>query len=133
MTELPKSPGRMVAQSAISSILNSGYCEEAVIGILHTDVHRFRELIGGRARFRDEELQTIEFATGCSDYDWALAGTFEQLEGVAGPVDSSPLGIEGDKDLVARTPKTIKEAPSKEDAENPKKALEDQGAVVELQ
>jgi large subunit ribosomal protein L7/L12 len=42
------------------------------------------------------------------------------------------LGLKEAKDLVEGAPKTIKEALSKEDAEKLKKALEDQGATVEL-
>jgi large subunit ribosomal protein L7/L12 len=42
------------------------------------------------------------------------------------------LGLKEAKDMVEGAPKTIKEALSKEDAEKLKKALEDQGATVEL-
>src|SRR5579884_1141484 len=42
------------------------------------------------------------------------------------------LGLKEAKDLVEGAPKTVKEALSKEDAEKLKKALEDQGATVEL-
>jgi|SRR5688572_16485327 len=42
------------------------------------------------------------------------------------------LGLKEAKDLVEGAPKTVKEGLSKEDAEKLKKALEDQGATVEL-
>ena len=42
------------------------------------------------------------------------------------------LGLKEAKDLVEGAPKVVKEALSKEDAEKLKKALEDQGATVEL-
>ena len=42
------------------------------------------------------------------------------------------LGLKEAKDLVDGAPKTIKEGMPKEDAAKLKKALEDQGAVVEL-
>ena len=42
------------------------------------------------------------------------------------------LGLKEAKDLVEGAPKTIKEALTKEEAEKLKKALEDQGATVEL-
>ncbi len=42
------------------------------------------------------------------------------------------LGLKEAKDAVEGTPSTIKEAASKEDAENFKKQLEDAGATVEL-
>ncbi len=42
------------------------------------------------------------------------------------------LGLKEAKDAVEGTPSTIKEAASKEDAENFKKQLEDAGASVEL-
>ena len=42
------------------------------------------------------------------------------------------LGLKEAKDMVEGAPKTIKEALTKEDAEKLKKALEDQGATVEL-
>jgi large subunit ribosomal protein L7/L12 len=42
------------------------------------------------------------------------------------------LGLKEAKDLVEGAPKTIKEALPKEEAEKLKKALEDQGATVEL-
>ena len=42
------------------------------------------------------------------------------------------LGLKEAKDLVEGAPKTVKEALPKEEAEKLKKALEDQGATVEL-
>src|SRR5579885_2210337 len=42
------------------------------------------------------------------------------------------LGLKEAKDLVEGAPKTVKEGLTKEDAEKLKKALEDQGATVEL-
>ena len=42
------------------------------------------------------------------------------------------LGLKEAKDLVEGAPKTVKEGLSKEDAEKLKKALEEQGATVEL-
>ena len=42
------------------------------------------------------------------------------------------LGLKEAKDLVEGAPKTIKESLTKEEAEKLKKALEDQGATVEL-
>jgi len=42
------------------------------------------------------------------------------------------LGLKEAKDMVEAAPKTIKEGLSKEDAEKLKKALEDQGATIEL-
>ncbi|HEV7299884.1 MAG TPA: 50S ribosomal protein L7/L12 [Tepidisphaeraceae bacterium] len=42
------------------------------------------------------------------------------------------LGLKEAKDLVEGAPKTIKEALTKDEAEKLKKALEDQGATVEL-
>ena len=42
------------------------------------------------------------------------------------------LGLKEAKDLVEGAPKVVKESLSKEDAEKLKKALEDQGATVEL-
>ncbi len=42
------------------------------------------------------------------------------------------LGLKEAKDLVDGAPKTVKEALPKEEAEKLKKALEDQGATVEL-
>ncbi len=42
------------------------------------------------------------------------------------------LGLKEAKDLVESTPSTIKEALSKEDAENMKKELEETGATIEL-
>ena len=45
---------------------------------------------------------------------------------------ATQLGLKEAKDLVEGAPKVVKEALSKEDAEKLKKALEDQGATVEL-
>lgn len=42
------------------------------------------------------------------------------------------LGLKEAKDLVEGAPKTVKEALPKEEAEKLKKALEEQGATVEL-
>ena len=42
------------------------------------------------------------------------------------------LGLKEAKDLVDGAPKTVKEGASKAEAEEIKKKLEDQGAVVEL-
>ncbi len=42
------------------------------------------------------------------------------------------LGLKEAKDLVEGAPKTVKEAVNKEDAAKIKKALEEQGAVVEI-
>ncbi|GMT43750.1 MAG: 50S ribosomal protein L7/L12 [bacterium] len=42
------------------------------------------------------------------------------------------LGLAQSKEIVDKTPSTIKEKLSKEDAENLKKSLEEAGAVVEL-
>ncbi len=42
------------------------------------------------------------------------------------------LGLKESKELVDNTPKTVKEAVSKADAEEIKKKLEDAGAKVEL-
>lgn len=77
MTSIPRSPGRIVAESAIRSIRRAGYCDEAIARFLESDPDRFGKLCSGRARFRDRELELIEYATERTAYDWALAGTFE--------------------------------------------------------
>ena len=74
-----------------------------------------------------------EEAAEQDEFDVVLEAAGEKKINVIKEVRAlTSLGLKEAKDLVEGAPKTIKEALTKEEAEKLKKALEDQGATVEL-
>ena len=68
-----------------------------------------------------------------TDFDVVLAAVGEKKVNVIKAVRAiTGLGLKEAKELVDGAPSTIKEAASKDDAEEAKKALEEAGATVEL-
>lgn len=68
-----------------------------------------------------------------SEFDVVLAGFGDNKVGVIKAVRAATgLGLKEAKDLVESAPAPVKEAASKEEAEELKKALEEAGASVEL-
>ena len=68
-----------------------------------------------------------------TDFDVVLAAVGEKKVNVIKAVRAiTGLGLKEAKELVDGSPSTIKEAASKDDAEEAKKALEEAGATVEL-
>ena len=80
---------------------------------------------GGAAAAEKEEEKTM--------FDVVLKSAGDKKIQVIKEVRTATgLGLKEAKDLVEGAPKTVKEGLSKEDAEKLKKALEEQGATVEL-
>src|SRR5688572_358140 len=80
---------------------------------------------GGAAPAEKEEEKTM--------FDVVLkAAGDKKIQVIKEVRTATGLGLKEAKDLVEGAPKTVKEGLSKEDAEKLKKALEDQGATVEL-
>ena len=71
------------------------------------------------------EAQT-EFTVVLKEAGANKIGVIKEVRAITG------LGLKEAKDLVEGAPKVVKESLPKEDAEKLKKALEDQGATVEL-
>jgi len=68
-----------------------------------------------------------------TDFDVVLAAVGDKKVNVIKAVRAiTGLGLKEAKELVDGAPSTIKEAASKDDAEEAKKALEEAGATVEL-
>jgi large subunit ribosomal protein L7/L12 len=79
----------------------------------------------GAAQAEEAEEQT--------EFDVVLTGAGEKKIQVIKVIrEITSLGLKEAKDLVDGAPKTVKEGVSKAEAEELKKRLEDQGAVVEL-
>ncbi len=82
-------------------------------------------MAGGAAPAAAAEEKT-EFDVILVDAGASKMGVIKAIKEVTG------LGLKESKELVDNTPKTVKEAVSKADAEEIKKKLEDAGAKVEL-
>ena len=68
-----------------------------------------------------------------STFDVVLkAGGDKKIQVIKVVREATGLGLKEAKDLVEGAPKTVKEGLAKEEAEKLKKALEEQGATVEL-
>ena len=81
---------------------------------------------GGGGGAKEEEVQKTTF-------DVVLKASGDKKIQVIKEVRAATgLGLKEAKDLVEGAPKTVKEAMEKADAEKLKKALEEQGATVEL-
>ena len=78
---------------------------------------------GGAAAVAEEKTEFTVVLTGAGDKKIQVIKVVRELTG---------LGLKEAKDLVDGAPKTVKEGASTAEAEEIKKKLEDQGAVVEL-
>ena len=76
---------------------------------------------GGEAAAEKTEFDVVLSAIGDKKVN-----VIKAVRGITG------LGLKEDKDMVDGAPSTIKEAASKDDAEEAKKQLEEAGATVEL-
>ena len=88
---------------------------------------------GGVAAAAAGPAAAAEVAEEKTTFDVVLKAAGEKKIQVIKVVrEATGLGLKEAKDLVEGAPKTIKESLEKADAEKLKKALEDQGATVEL-
>ena len=79
---------------------------------------------GGEAAAEEEEKD--EFDVILTDFGSNKIGVIKEVRSITG------LGLKEAKELVEGVPKPVKEATSKDDAEETKKKLEEAGAKVEL-
>ncbi len=79
---------------------------------------------GGEAAAEEEEKD--EFDVVLTDFGSNKIGVIKEVRSITG------LGLKEAKELVEGVPKPVKEATSKDDAEETKKKLEEAGAKVEL-
>jgi large subunit ribosomal protein L7/L12 len=97
------------------------------------DTHGIEAAAGGGMMMAAPAAAVAEKEEAKSTFDVVLkAAGDKKIQVIKEVRTATGLGLKEAKDLVEGAPKTVKEALSKEDAEKLKKALEDQGATVEL-
>ena len=89
--------------------------------------------LGSRVGRRELRPESGEAAAEKTEFDVVLSAVGDKKVNVIKAVSGiTGLGLKEAKDMVDGAPSTIKEAASKDDAEEAKKQLEEAGATVEL-